>query len=398
MGLRGFHIAFGATVLGLWVMTVSADQHSRVSSYEEQQGMVVIEAEDYASQHLDQDRRWVIFNKSQATHDYPDPDPTHLDGASGGSYIEILPDTRTNHDEALVDGKNFSNEPGQLAILSYPVLFNTPGRYYIWARAYSTGSEDNGVHFGLQGQWPESSARMQWCKGKHSWAWSSAQRREDNHCGEPKTIWLDIPSPGIHNIQVSMREDGVELDKFILTQDLKFQPEGVASARTLTAQRPLLNKRAFFDIEDYVLILKVNEAFQPNHHEGMQFYFDKRREAFAVNAAQERARDRFFGATYVYTKKQTRIFDMVLVTLTEVDGESQFRVKLNGKVIGEFANPETTQDYKEAYFRIPNVSLVNGDIVTVESMAVTNGKIPEGDGTAYARGRWRGLVLQTPKK
>ena len=34
----------------------------------------------------------------------------------------------------------------------------------------------------------ESGERMQWCKGKNKWTWSSAQRVEENHCGTPQTI------------------------------------------------------------------------------------------------------------------------------------------------------------------------------------------------------------------
>lgn len=67
---------------------------------------------------------------------------------------------------------------------------NTPGAYFIWVRAFSTGPEDNGLHVGVNGEWPESRQRIQLCKGKHEWAWSSAQRVPKNHCGVPQTITL----------------------------------------------------------------------------------------------------------------------------------------------------------------------------------------------------------------
>jgi len=60
-----------------------------------------------------------------------------------------------------------------MAVLTYNVHFSTPGRYYVWARAYSTGSEDNGLHVGLNGDWPASGQRMQWCQGKNNWRWES---------------------------------------------------------------------------------------------------------------------------------------------------------------------------------------------------------------------------------
>ena len=109
-----------------------------------------------------------------------------------------------------------------MAVLSYPVYINTPGRYYVWARAFSGGAEDNGLHVGFDGTWPETGARLQWCQGKNSWRWESKQRTNEVHCGEPYLIFLDIEKSGPHLIQFSMREDGFEFDKFILTQDKEF--------------------------------------------------------------------------------------------------------------------------------------------------------------------------------
>ncbi|MDA7907751.1 hypothetical protein N9B19_02595, partial [Akkermansiaceae bacterium] len=62
----------------------------------------------------------------------------------------------------LIKGENFTDEGGKMAILTYPVHFNTPGRYYCWVRTFSTNTEDNGVHLGLNGSWPDSGAKMQW--------------------------------------------------------------------------------------------------------------------------------------------------------------------------------------------------------------------------------------------
>jgi hypothetical protein len=99
------------------------------------------------------------------------------------------------------------------------VYFHTPGRYYVWVRAYSTGSEDNGLHVGLNGTWPASGQRLQWCEGKNSWRWESKQRTQKQHCGEPHKIYLDIEEPGVHVVSFSMREDGFEFDKWFATTD-----------------------------------------------------------------------------------------------------------------------------------------------------------------------------------
>ena len=189
-------------------------------------GLVVLEAEDFASQEADEIRRWYRVSINQTPDVGSDGDENHAATASGGTYLEILPDTRRNHDEELIHGENFSNDPGKLAILHYPVEFSTPGRYYVWVSAYSTGTEDNGVHVGINGTWPESGQRMQWCEGKNRWRWESKQRTEAVHCGEPYKIFLDVPSPGLHTLSLSMREDGFEMDQLLLTIDRDYTPPG----------------------------------------------------------------------------------------------------------------------------------------------------------------------------
>ena len=195
--------------------------------FEERDGLVAVEAEHFHRQSFTGKRAWHLTSARHTPAEMPGGDPPHLEGASGGAYLEILPDTRRTHDDRLIQGENFSNRPGRLGVLHYRIHFNQPGRYYVWARAYSSGTEDNGLHVGLNGEWPASGQRLQWCEGKNGWRWESKQRTEQVHCGEPHLIFLDIPAAGEHEIQFSMREDGFEFDKFLLTKDREFaRPSG----------------------------------------------------------------------------------------------------------------------------------------------------------------------------
>jgi Gylcosyl hydrolase family 115 C-terminal domain len=187
--------------------------------FEEGNGIVAAEAEHFSRQRLAGKRRWYAATANKTPSIEPDGDDNHAADASGGAYMEVLPDTRRTHADKLTGGVNFSNKPGQMAVLSYWVHFRTPGRYYVWVRAYSTGSEDNGLHVGLDGQWPESGQRLQWCEGKNTWRWESKQRTEKTHCGEPYKIYLDVTNPGLRQISFSMREDGFEFDKWLMTTD-----------------------------------------------------------------------------------------------------------------------------------------------------------------------------------
>ena len=186
---------------------------------QEDNGFVAVEAEHFFSQEQSGVRAFHITTPTQQPRANSDGDEPHWIGASGNAYVEALPDTRRNHSEKLKPGVNFSNEPGKLAILNYKVHFNNPGRYYVWVRAYSTGSEDNGLHVGIDGTWPDHGQRLQWCDGKHSWWWESKQRTEKVHCGVAHEIYIDVPTAGEHTISFSMREDGFEFDRWLMTTD-----------------------------------------------------------------------------------------------------------------------------------------------------------------------------------
>jgi hypothetical protein len=192
--------------------------------FEEVDGQVAVEAEFFYRQTKTHIRKWYRTSKNESPDAGKDPDGPHVAGASNHAYLEILPDTRSTHDDELIKGENFSGEPGKLAVVHYKVHFNTTGKYYIWVRAHSTGTEDNGLHAGMNGEWPETGQRLQWCEGKRTWRWESKQRTQEVHCGEPYKIFLEIREPGLYDIQFSMREDGFEFDQFIMTTNREFTP------------------------------------------------------------------------------------------------------------------------------------------------------------------------------
>lgn len=207
-------------ILLLISVTLSCNNQSQ---FREKDGFVMVEAENFISQHADDTRKWHIIDAgfSENIQGFTE---NYFSSASGEKYLMLLPDTRVTHGDKLIHGENFTNEPGKMAILDYSVYFENPGKYYVWVSAYSTGPEDNGLHVGINGQWPESGARMQWCEDKNQWTWASKQRTKEVHCGVERLIYLDIPSAGLHTISFSMREDGFRFDRFALTKEY-IQPE-----------------------------------------------------------------------------------------------------------------------------------------------------------------------------
>jgi Domain of unknown function (DUF5060)/Putative collagen-binding domain of a collagenase/Gylcosyl hydrolase family 115 C-terminal domain len=184
---------------------------------------ITIEAESFTKQSLTEKRRWEMKSEHR--------------GASGGSYIQALPDTRQSHDDKLIKGENFTDTPGEMAVLEYPFEVKEPGRYFVWARTWSSNSEDNGLHFGLDGQWPESGERWQTVK-TGAWNWDCKQRTSEVHTGVPMQLWLEIDKPGKHTLMLSMREDGTALDQIMLVNDAAFRPEGVSYEEKASAKKP----------------------------------------------------------------------------------------------------------------------------------------------------------------
>lgn len=187
----------------------------------EKDGFLCVEAESFVNQINDKVRKWYVITKDQ----FPAIAEDNLcNDASGNAYIQVLPDTRKTHQDKLIKDENFCNTAGKMAVISYLVKFSTPGKYYVWVRSKSTGSEDNGVHVGLDGKWPESGQRMQWCEGKNEWIWASKQRTLDIHCGVKKMIFLNVKNTGLHTIMFSMREDGFSMDQWGMSLDY-IQPD-----------------------------------------------------------------------------------------------------------------------------------------------------------------------------
>ena len=190
----------------------------------EKEGILKIEAEEYHYKNNNSTKRnWIVRSLNDKISSRLSK-TNYSKTAIGNSYIEAVPDTRVTHDDELILGENFFPIAGTGGIISYKIKINNPGKYYVWVNAFSTGTEDNGIHVGVNEQWQESGARIQWCAGKNKWTWSSAQRMPDNHCGKEKTIYLNFNKSGDYIISFSMREDGFKMDRFILSKNSNFNP------------------------------------------------------------------------------------------------------------------------------------------------------------------------------
>ena len=344
--------------------------------FEETNGLLQVEAEDFYKQTNTDVREWYVIDTNFKT-DMKDADDSHADTASGGKYIEILPDTRQTHDDKLVQNENFTGNAGTMAVVHYKVKINTPGRYYVWASAFSTGPEDNGLHVGLDGNWPESGRRMQWCEGKKSWFWDSKQRTEEVHCGVAGQIYLDITTAGEHDIQFSMREDGFEMDQWLITTDRNFNPRGKQDTNKTIGG---------------LSIWEQTKQFNPNATILKAVDFDLANGGFYINnnwLAINPSKNKTAYATKKYTGA-SGLFDIVIFGVGENDGQSKYDFKINDYEQGNFRVPLSVATFEEGsqYAKsFSDVQLNTNDVITMRA------ETGSADGKEYSRGRWMGMVI-----
>ena len=357
--------------------------------FAEKDGFLAVEAEHFFEQTKADTRAFYHVNADSKTDIKPDGDPRHIGGASGGAYLEILPDTRRTHGDKLIRGTNFAPEAGKMAVLSYKIHIKNAGRYYFWVRAYSTGSEDNGLHVGIDGQWPASGQRLQWCNGKHSWFWESKQRTEKQHCGEPHKIFLDIDE-GEHTIHFSMREDGFEFDKWLMTNDRDFKRPGGVGPKTLvhSGEPP----KAFAYVEPPAKAASNNAKPKPQANAtdyripasaftlgGTGYYLDKGKWA-AINPEQRKSAS--VSKTFPLP---TGKYNVTLEAVGENDGGSSYVVKLDEESVGEFTCPLSTEMFevgKKFHKTWNDVAITEGTEIGI--VATIGSK----DGQEYSRARW----------
>ncbi|NQU87888.1 MAG: DUF5060 domain-containing protein [Mariniphaga sp.] len=190
-----------------------------------------------------------------------------------------------------------------------------------------------------------------------------------------------------------MREDGFEFDRFLLTNEKEYVPEGIGPDVKITSgklpkefpvvlENPSHKKSFLYAIETSLpgtqLIRAANIPV-----EGTNFYIDG--SWLAINPDQHK--NATISTEYV---GNDGTFDILFLGVGENDGNSKYKVLVNDKEIGTFQCPPSKHSFEEADKFIglfENIEIEKGDKITVVSEVVSN------DGEEFSRGRWSGLAL-----
>jgi hypothetical protein len=183
-------------------LAILANQWLQKVLYYESDGCVVMEAERY-------------FSKTDGSGSAAGISWVDLtgNGCLGAGYMQALPDQGIN-----INTNIETDSPH----LSYRVDFSTSqpdAIYYLWLKGMGKDGSADSAHYGLNGVAisSEYANSPQLVQG-NVFTWLSMR-------GDGSRPTLVVPSPGLHTVDIWMREDGAKLDRLLLTADVGYDPE-----------------------------------------------------------------------------------------------------------------------------------------------------------------------------
>jgi hypothetical protein len=105
--------------------------------------------------------------------------------------------------------------------MSFDVDFVTTGTYYVWLRAWAPDARGKTMFAGLDGVPANAGIAAggsgAWGAGVGEWTWSNSGRTG-------AAVVVEVAAPGVHTLHVWMGDDGVIVDKAVMTTDSGFVP------------------------------------------------------------------------------------------------------------------------------------------------------------------------------
>ncbi len=158
-------------------------------AYTESGGMVVFEAEGFDANKPVGNKAWAVQN----------------------GMVVAVPNTQTTVT---------ANVSALSPRLDYRVRFASAGTYRGWVRARAASDLDNSIYVGLDGV-EQTTATL---KTYGSLLWTNARE------GSATPVTITVPTPGVHTVNIWMREDGFPIDRMLLTSSASYVPSGAGPA------------------------------------------------------------------------------------------------------------------------------------------------------------------------
>ncbi|MHC4540952.1 MAG: discoidin domain-containing protein [Planctomycetota bacterium] len=111
-------------------------------------------------------------------------------------------------------GSNFATDSERL---EYEINFVHTGTHYVWILGWGASGTDDSCHAGLDGEATPLSDNMDGWNNNYTWS---------NSTRDPERSQIEITTPGIHVLNIWVREDGTIIDKIVLTTNPDFTLSG----------------------------------------------------------------------------------------------------------------------------------------------------------------------------
>jgi lysophospholipase L1-like esterase len=128
---------------------------------------------------------------------------------SGATAMQVLPGDHTN------SGTGYTTITARL---SFRVDFVATGTHYVWVRGLEPSTSPESLHVGIDGTGMDSSQNVNGFFPAGSLVWSNVS--------DDSVRTLQVPSTGVHTINVWMGESGMVFDKLVLITDPNYVPSG----------------------------------------------------------------------------------------------------------------------------------------------------------------------------
>jgi len=139
-------------------------------------------------------------------------------GQSGSEYVESGPTGGFTGVLGMIvadgsEGTNNTNYAAESPGLEFDVNFVKTGTHYVWVLAWGLDGGSDSCHAGLNGEEIDTCDRMSGWNGQYDWSGSNM---------DASTTTFEVPSVGVHTVNLWMREDGFLFDKLVLTTNPDF--------------------------------------------------------------------------------------------------------------------------------------------------------------------------------
>jgi len=182
-------------------------------------GIVSVEAENFDDNIPNPPHSWEFATSTEAF--------TPAEGFSGTGAMKSMP---------MTPGGGGSFNTGYVensTRLDFQVNFVKTGTHYIWILAFGMDGNADSGHAGLDGEGIDTCDRLSGWNVNYTWS---------NSTMDDPPATFDVPSTGVHTLNIWMRESGLVVDKIVLTTNPDYRPTGTGPEESHRGIRLKANK------------------------------------------------------------------------------------------------------------------------------------------------------------